>query len=306
MTDESVVAVITEDSEICKTLGCLPQKFVVDFANGIDVVRDHLRVQRARSAFSARLYDGLTGKGARRQGEINASLADGVEASLSWLVELSESLASSNLAIARINDRVNALKHDVANIADYSVNTRRQLESLAVRLDERCGALAHEVARIDFVQRVQLNLDTVFNKWRAGRYGSFSLSGRCYAALEELRWGAFGDFCRHVSATDRQRYIDDLANRAIAQLSSDAGTKSDARLGTRDHWLARPRERHVLPDAAEALAYMGDWCTPDRAPFVFAISQFPEELPMGLPRLSSAERVTEAMVYEVFGDTSDV
>lgn len=306
MTDAPDAAAITRDSDICRTLGCLPEKFVVDFANGIDVVRDHLRVQRTRGTIFARCYDGFTGNGARRQGEINASLADGVEASLTWLVELSASLASSNLAISRVNDRVSALKHDVANVANYSVNTRRQLESLAARLDERCGALAQEVARIDFVQRVQLNLDNVFNKWRAGRYSSFSLSGRCYAALEELRWGAFGDYCRHPSATDRQHFIDDLANRAIAQLSIDSGLPSDTRLGASDHWLARPVARNLLPDAGDALAYMGDWCTPDGEPFVFATSQLPEELPMGLPRLSSAERVTEAMVYEVFGDASGV
>lgn len=306
MIEEAEAAPITQDSEVCRTLGCLPEKFVVDFANGIDVVRDHLRVQRTRGSIFARCYDGFTGKAARRQVEINASLTDGVEASLTWLVELSESLASSNLAIARVNDRVNVLKQDVAKIVDYSVDTRRQLESLAERLDERCGVLAHEVARIDFVQRVQLNLDTVFNKWRAGRYGNFSLSGRCYAALEELRWGAFGDYCRHPSGAGRQRFIDDLANRAIAQLSIDAGLPSDSRVGTRDYWLARPMARNSSPDAADALAYMGDWSTSEDAPFVFATSQFPEELPMGLPRLSSAERVTEAMVYEVFGDTSDV
>lgn len=223
---------ITTDSEICAVLSCLPDKFVVDFANGIDIARDHLLMQNVRGSFSSRLYDGLTGQGVRRQTAINSTLCDGIEASLRWLIDLSESLVRSNLALARVNDRVNTLKHDVATVADFSGNTRRELDALALRLEERCDSLIKEITRIDYIQRAQLNLDQVFNKWRAGRYRSFSLSGRCYAALEELRWGAFGDFCRSQSGSQRREFISDLANRAIAQLSVDAQSNSTQRINT--------------------------------------------------------------------------
>src|SRR5690625_3470698 len=132
---------ISEHTDICKTLTCLPDKFVVDFANGIDVARDHWRLQRQRTGFFARLYDGFTGTAARRQAAVNASLIDSVEGSLRWLSELTESLAKSNLAISRVNTRVNQIKFDLAQVANYSADTRRQLEELAQRLDERCSAL---------------------------------------------------------------------------------------------------------------------------------------------------------------------
>ena len=86
-----------KSSDTCQILTSIPEKFVVDFANGIDVGRDHHRVQKERTDFVARLYDDLTGKAVRRQNEINASLLDGVEASLKWLTELTNSLATSNL-----------------------------------------------------------------------------------------------------------------------------------------------------------------------------------------------------------------
>lgn len=292
---------ITKDSDICQVLTCLPEKFVVDFANGIDVARDHSREQKKREGFGGRFFDGLSGQGTRRQTEINGSLIDGVEASLNWLIDLTESLARSNLAIARVNDRVNALKLDVAVVAGYSATTRRQLEAFSVHLDARCDVFEQEIARIDFVQRVQLNLDQVFNKWRAGRYRSFSLSGRCYAALEELRWGAFGDYCRSPSVSDRQHFIDDLANRAIAQLADDAKEAIEKRMETH-HWLALPIGGNVLADAADALAYMGNGSDQENCPFIFSISQAPRNLPQGLPLFSSAERVTEALVSEVFGE----
>ena len=68
---------VTSTSEICQILTCLPERFVVDFANGIDVARDHVRVQKGRGDFLARCYDGFTGKSVKRQAEVNASLIDG-------------------------------------------------------------------------------------------------------------------------------------------------------------------------------------------------------------------------------------
>ncbi|HDX9480030.1 TPA: diguanylate cyclase regulator RdcB family protein, partial [Escherichia coli] len=86
------------DNRVCQVLTCLPEKFVVDFANGIDVAQEHIRTARERTFFR-RLKEGLTGEGAARQNAINASLAQGVEASLRWLTELTTSLATTNYAI---------------------------------------------------------------------------------------------------------------------------------------------------------------------------------------------------------------
>ncbi len=291
---------IKPDSEICQTLTCLPEKFVVDFANGIDVTQDHLRTQRARGGIFQRLYDGFTGQGYRRQNETNANLAKGVEASLQWLTELTESLAHSNLALAQVNDRINSLKHDTALIAHYSADTRQRLDSLALRLDERCHEIEQELSRIDFTQRAALNLDRVFNRWRAGRFQSFSLAGRCYAALEELRWGDFGDFCRaRPQDVQTGNFLKDLSNRIIFQLAEDSGQKRSDRFAI-GQWLEPPTGRTVIPDAQAALAYLGDNFSPDSKPFIFTVSQAPEQLPLEVPRIGSAERLGEALLAEVF------
>lgn len=61
------------DNRVCQVLTCLPEKFVVDFANGIDVAQEHIRTAGERTFFR-RLKEGLTGEGAARQNAINASL----------------------------------------------------------------------------------------------------------------------------------------------------------------------------------------------------------------------------------------
>ena len=293
------VSPVSQGSEIFQVLTCLPEKFVVDFANGIDVARDHLRVQKERGNFYARCYDGLTGKGTKRQAEINASLIDGVEASLNWLTELTDSLAKSNLAIARVNDRLSDLKRDAAKVAMYSIQTRHELKNLSERLHDRCVRIEAEVARIDFVQRVQINLSDVFSKWQAGRFDSFSPAGRCFAALEELRWGAFGDYCRIHTVRQRQTFVDEAVNRAIAQLKQDLRAGASERLETY-MWLNCPSNRSVLPDASEALAYLGTDYQPQHSPFVFTVTRVGEAIPLEVPRIMCATRLSEALASEIF------
>jgi hypothetical protein len=290
--------------EISSLFGSVPEKFVVDFANGIDVVRERQRHMSTRTGLYARLYDGFTGKAAQNQAQINASLTDGVEGALNWLVDLTQSVAKSTRAIYQVQLRVNGLKQDVASLANYSADTRQALERLSLHLGERCSALELKVARIDSLQRAQTQLESVMGKWGAGLFARLSLTGRCYAVLEELRWGAFGDHFLSVSGAQRQQLLEDLSNRAIIQLSQDAKVGHGERIATRNRWMARPLPAETWRAGEEALAYLGDWSCPERSPMTFAISQVPEELPLQMPLLGSARRMTEGLVSEMFLETS--
>lgn len=286
--------------DLMQTISCLPEKFVVDFANGIDVVKDHIRVQRNRTGFFNRFYDGFTGQGTQRQTEINASLADGVDGALRWLTELTGSVAKSNYAIVKVNERIGAILRDVTSLVHYSADTRKQLEDLSSSLNARCDLLALELARVDFEQRAERQLEQVFNKWAAGKLDAFSIAGRCYATIEELYWGDFGDFCRSHNNRVRQGFIDDLIHRAMRQLNIDIGNESSHQRVPIDQWTASPTGQKFGNDAREVLAYLGDWSEPQSHPFVFSMSQFPEELPLALPRICESERIANALVKEIF------
>ncbi|HGX9587058.1 TPA: chemotaxis protein, partial [Escherichia coli] len=39
------------DNRVCQVLTCLPEKFVVDFANGIDVAQEHISTAGGRTFF---------------------------------------------------------------------------------------------------------------------------------------------------------------------------------------------------------------------------------------------------------------
>lgn len=301
MTDANTVE---PSSDLCQLLSCLPEKFVVDFANGIDVARERQRHLSTRIGLFARLFDGFTGQGARHQAEITASLTDGVEGALNWLVDLTQSQVKSNRALYQVHCRVNGLMQDVTTLANYSADTRQALERLTQVVGDRFGLLELEVARLGSVQRARAHLDGVMSKWGAGRFNGLSFTGRCYAVLEELRWGAFGDHCQGISGQERQQLLEELANRAVMQLSLDARVTQTERIATRDRWLARPTAKVAWYDGEQALAYLGDWSCPHNSPLTFAISQMPEVLPLQVPRLGSAQRMTEGLISELFLETS--
>lgn len=292
-------APIDAESAICKTLTCLPEKLVVDFANCVAESNGRLAGQSGRNGFFARCWDGFTGRSAERQWRLNQNFSEGLDLSLQWLTELTESVAQSNLAVARVHDTVNRMILELAEVADFSMSVKDELLASTSRLEKRLDALACELARVDFVQRAQLNLDQVFNRWRAGRFAGLSPAGRAYAALECLQWGAFGDYCRNQDGPQRHAFVEDAMNRVTAQLADDARCTTSARIDT-SWWLAAGSAADQREGAA-ALSYLGDTLDQARSPVAFAVSQTPACLPLEMPLRATPRRIGEALVRELFG-----
>ncbi|MDM1608594.1 diguanylate cyclase regulator RdcB family protein [Escherichia coli] len=177
------------DNRVCQVLTCLPEKFVVDFANGIDVAQEHIRTAGERTFFR-RLKEGLTGEGAARQNAINALLAQGVEASLRWLTEMTTSLATTNYAII-------------------------------------------------------------------------------------------------------------LRHKALTQMAQESGGSATVRLNTLD-WLGGQGREQADNEWHDAINWLGDWCSEEQHPVIWSTTQAAEHLPVRMPRLCSAERLSESMVDEIF------
>ncbi|HAP0136559.1 TPA: chemotaxis protein [Escherichia coli] len=283
------------DNSVCQVITCLPEKFVVDFANSINVAQDHIRTAGERTFFR-RLKEGLTGEGAAHQNAISDSLAQGVKASLRWLTELTTSLATTNYAITRVNNRVSSLVSDTAMLAHYSADTRELLLSLAEQVNQN-----HEerLLRLEQNTEAESHLTQVFLRWRAGRYASFSLAGRCYVALEELRWGAFGDAIRKGKADKVKQLLDMLRHEALIQLTQDSGCGPAVRLKAQD-WLGGQVQGQADNEWHEAINWLGDWCSQERHPVIWSTTQDSENLPVRMPRLCSAERIAGSMVDEIF------
>ncbi|EKN2749972.1 dynamin family protein [Escherichia coli] len=199
----------------------------------------------------------------------------------------------------RVNDRVSSLVSDTARLAHYSADTREQLLILADQVHHKLNHLEEKLHRVDQVQRAQLHLEQIFSWWSAGRYASFSPAGRCYVALEELRWGAFGDVIRQGETGQVNQLLDILRHKALTQMAQESGGSATVRLNTLD-WLGGQGREQADNEWHDAINWLGDWCSEEQHPVIWSTTQAAEHLPVRMPRLCSAERLSESMVDEIF------
>ncbi|CBL44929.1 Conserved hypothetical protein [gamma proteobacterium HdN1] len=290
---------ISINDPIIKSLSSLPEKFIVDLANSIDINRDHVRTQTTRNGkFWSRLFGGLTGSASRRQSEINANVTDALEGTLHWLGELSRELARSNLALVTVNDRITTISGYLGQLANYSEKTRNALQALATEMNVRVSQAEQVILHVEFKQDVRRNIDTTFAKWEAGRFDQLSPSGRCTAALMDLYWGNFGTYIRDSRHNDRKEFIQLVVDKCISRMTADLNISARTRIETHN-WTALPTRSSLDTDLSQALLYLTDTYTPNDTPFL-AIATGRCENSLDVPKIARAERIAEALFTEIF------
>ncbi len=86
-------------------------------------------------------------------------------------------------------------------------------------------------------------------------------------ALEELRWGAFGDVIRQGETGQVNQLLDILRYKALTQMARESGGSATVRLNTLD-WLGGQRREQADNEWHEAVNWLGDWCSEERHPVI--------------------------------------
>ncbi|ELN9187521.1 hypothetical protein R0H50_001823 [Vibrio cholerae] len=287
------------NDQLCQTLSAVPEKFIVDFANNITVLKDHERTQRSEKSFFSRLYNGFTGQEWQRQYEVNSSLIVIAQSQLKMLNDLNNKVTLGLKAIDCVTGRLNHLSQDVADLADFSVETREMLESLTSQVCGRFRELENRLARVELETSAYSQVDHVFNKWAAGRFVHLPVGTRAYAALEELNWGPYGDLVRAAEKHQVNKMLEDLSNRLVIQMREDTDLSLETRVNF-NVWL-----NPVSAKTAEYLSateYMASDYHETNLPFSCSVARRSQILPLAVPRICSAERLSDALVEEVLGE----
>ena len=285
---------------LLKALPGLNEKFVVDFANSIEVSDDHLRIASSRAGFFNRMYDSFTGQRQRRDLELQRNAAGNMHASLQWLTELTDAHAQSTIALAAVQDRVSQIRSDLNQVANFSADVREDLRKLEYEIADKLENFGQELKRVNMEQRANAHLSRVMDKWEAGDYAQFSLLQQIFVALDDLFWGHFGDYFRDQSLlpVSRNHLRDHLRSKCVIRLNAEIRrAHANPRLSV-ETWRTSPRS-HTNDDRAMALAWLGDWATPEQ-PFSYLASQPTDDLPLEMPRIFDAERAADAMSCEFF------
>ncbi len=282
-----------------RTLECMTEKFVVDFASGIDIARDPWRSQQGK-AFYQRLKEEFAGQNRLQYWGIDSATPESMEASLAWLGQLIGTVAKSYLAATLVHERLSQMETAAARVAYYSSEGREQLSQVRNLLEQRMNKLEQQLRSIDLYRQGTVHCEQVFARWRAGHYFAFSPAGRCYVALTELRWGAFGDALRLCSEERAAQLLELARELAIGRLAEDINASPRTRHYYHE-WLAPPS----VPDLMEhkdALVWLGNEADSDRHPVSYSVTQSWQSIALGMPRICSAMRLGSAMVDEVFSE----
>lgn len=283
-------------------LPSLKQKFLVDLVNGIDVNRDHIRVQKDNGSFIARLWEAYTGESCKRQNQINENIIEGLNACLGWLSDLTEHVTFTNNALIQMNEGLSKVKRDLTRVAHFATDTRDQLNGLQRKVDERCTELEAKIQQLDLRTRAYIQIDSLLSSWSAGYYCSLSLGQKCFLVVTELAWGVFGDYCKIANKADRANILRDLRARLITQVNQDAKVTPGSR-HICSVWLQRdPEPSELGHDYQLAVAYLGNRIDASQQPFTHFILHPTLEQPLRVPHIMDSSRLIKGIENDLFRD----
>ncbi|SUX76189.1 Uncharacterised protein [Citrobacter freundii] len=224
-----------------RTLECVYPKFMVDLVQGDETKRSGGFLQH-QQRLRARLTQEVLS-----QTQLQAWVMAGVSSEhLVMRLKLVEKLAGmidpGHLALVRIAEGLMSLQQTEHPRGLSTPGLLQQISSLADWFTQRGAYKEKAVTQRGLTVQAGEHSEQIFTRWRAGAYDGWSLPGRCFVALEELRWGAFGDACRLANADVVSMLKDNLRTMA-AQALADSVNAAPPRVitittGSARRWLA--------------------------------------------------------------------
>lgn len=268
-------------------------KFIVELVLGIDNPRQ-TAIAPQQLRFRERLMNDIMAQAQLRSWSMVDALSENPAMRVGLADKLASTLDPGYLALTKMGHHLHIL-HQKGNetpgvLQLYATTSERFLR----RAEHKQRALS----RRGLMVQAGEHSEQVFTRWHAGSYSGWSLAGRCFVALEELRWGAFGDACRLATGEAKALLMDNLRATATQYLAQSINAAPATR-HFYHQWLSTP----VTPapmDHKEMLCWLGSVCDSERHPVSWSVTQTWQTIALGMPRLCSAMRLAVAMVDEIF------
>lgn len=280
-----------------RVLECIHPKFIVDLVQGVDAARQAPVVPQ-QQLFRERLTQEIMAQTQLRPWAMSGVLNENDSLRLGLAEKLASMLDPGHLALTRITQRLTALQQTERRPA--SPGTAAQYDELLGHFSQRAAWKEKALTQRGLAVQAGHHSEQVFTHWRVGNYSGWSMAGRCYVALEELRWGAFGDACR-LANEDVAKMLKDNLRAMAADFLAQGINASSATRHFYHQWLATPTTPGLM-DYKDLLGWLGDWCDAERHPICWSVTQSWQTVALGMPRLCSATRIATAMVDEIFGE----
>ncbi|MEH1997082.1 diguanylate cyclase regulator RdcB family protein [Nostoc sp.] len=196
-------------------------KAIIDLINGIQVSKDIIRYHKNRSWFGE-LWDKVDGSNSKRKLLLNGNLVSGQEALSSWILEVSDSLRISQVALKvtqnsllEARDAIRNHKQSLQKQEYAIVQLSDQLDELAQKVTTRLNNLEAQVHRLEVRIAANEDLDHIVTAWAAGQtYTNFPWAVQVALLAREVFSSSVMMYELETGDTERYRQL--LVNKIIA------------------------------------------------------------------------------------------
>lgn len=159
--------------ELQRRVPVVGDKALIDLVNGIQVSKDLIRYRKNRGFFG-RLINTLDGSDRKRQLLLDGNLLAGQEALCSWVLELSDSLRISQVALEvtqnsllEARDAIRSQKQRLQRQEEALLQLSYQLNQLAQQVGTRLNQLETRVRKLEVRVAANEDLDQIVTAWAA-------------------------------------------------------------------------------------------------------------------------------------------
>ena len=232
-----------------RTLECINPKFMVDLVQGVDASR-HPHPGPQQLQFRERLTQEIMTHTRLRPWAMAGMLNENAALRLGLAEKLAGMLDPGHLALTLMAEKLIASRQQTHPRAQQSPGLMQQYAELASHFTQRAAWKEKALTQRGLTVQAGEHSEQIFTRWRAGHYDGWSLAGRCFIVLEELRWGAFGDACRLANEDVAAMLKDNLRSMAANYLAQGINASPTTR-HFYHQWLTTP--------ASPAITNSG-WC----------------------------------------------
>lgn len=171
-----------------RTLECIHPKFMVDLVQGADAQR-HTSVGSQQQHFRERLTQEIMAQTQLRQWAMGGMFSENAVLRLGLAEKLAGMVDPGHLALTRMTQTLTTLRQQ-ANLRNQPpIGVVQQYEILSAHFQQRAQFKEKALTQRGLTVQAGVHSEQIFTRWRAGHYDGWSLAGRGYVVLEELRWG---------------------------------------------------------------------------------------------------------------------
>ncbi|WP_413161493.1 diguanylate cyclase regulator RdcB family protein [Capilliphycus salinus ALCB114379] len=141
-------------------------KALVDLVNGIDINKDLIRYRKSRGYFG-QLFDSLTGSDRQRQLLLDGNLIAGQEALYNWVLELTDSLSISQVALKVTQQSLLEARSAIRRQKQAILSLSEHLENSINAINRRLNELENRIYQLEIRIAASEDLDRILTAWMA-------------------------------------------------------------------------------------------------------------------------------------------